>query len=70
MIYEQFVSKLERGGVEYTLWRCDTATYVEVGRFGYRFEGHGKATGGWIRHCDDWRSEWEKWAALLTEPLS
>lgn len=24
--YEEFVSKLERAGVAYTLWRCDTTT--------------------------------------------
>jgi hypothetical protein len=32
--YEQFVRKLKRKGIRYTLFRIDTATYVGVDRFG------------------------------------
>ncbi len=32
MIYEQFVSKLEKNKIEYTLLRFYSATYVEVVR--------------------------------------
>jgi hypothetical protein len=54
--------------MEYTLLRFYSATYVEIGRYGYRFDAQGKSTGGWIRNCgDDWRSEWREWMALLTE---
>ncbi len=48
--------------------RFYSATYVEVGRYGYRFDENGNPTGGWIRDCgDDWRAEWQEWMALLTE---
>ena len=68
MNYEQFVSKLEKAEIEYTLLRFYCCTYVEVGRYGYRFDAKGKSAGGWIRNCGDgWKSEWAKWAALLTE---
>jgi len=68
MNYEQFVSKLEKAGIEYTLLRFYSCTYVEVGRYGYRFDERGKPAGGWIRNCaDHWRSEWQKWMALLRE---
>jgi len=67
--YEQFVSKLEKAGIEYTLLRFYSASYVEVGRFGFRFDEQGRSKGGWIRDCgDNWRSEWQAWMALLTEP--
>ena len=56
MNYKQFIAKLERAGIEYTLFHCDTAVYVEVGRFGYRFNEQGKSMGGWIANCgEDWR---------------
>jgi hypothetical protein len=68
---KEFIAKLERRGIEHTVKRIDTGTYVEVGRFCYRFNEQGQSTGGWIRNCaDDRKSEWEKWAALLTEPIS
>ena len=68
MTYQQFVNKLEKNKIEYTLLRFYSATYVEVGRYGYRFDERGKSTGGWIRNCGhDWRSEWQEWMALLTE---
>ncbi len=68
---KEFISKLEQAGVEYTLHRIDSTTYIEVGRFWYRFNEEGKAAGGWIRNCaEDWRSEWQKWLALLNEPIS
>jgi hypothetical protein len=66
MNYEQFVSKLEKEGIEYTLLRFYSCTYVEVGRFGYGFDVKGNSAGGWIRNCNDnWRSEGQKWLALL-----
>ncbi len=71
MTDKEFISKLEQGGVEYTLRRIDATTYIEVGRSWFRFNEEGKSTGGWIRNCAaDWRSDWEKWAALLNEPIS
>ena len=64
--YEEFVNKLEKNKIEYTLLRFYSATYVEVGRYGYRFDGQDKSTGGWIHNCaEDWEAEWEEWAALL-----
>jgi hypothetical protein len=64
--YEQFIKKLEKAGIGYTLFRYYTATYIEVGRFGYRFDEQGKFQGGWIKDCaDDWRSEGKRWLALL-----
>ena len=69
MTYEQLVKRLEDRRIEYTLLRFYSCTYVEVGRYGYRFDERGKSAGGWIRNCgDDWRAEWAKWAALLSEP--
>jgi hypothetical protein len=42
-----------------------------VDRFGYRFNEQGQSRGGWIRNrAGDPESEWEEWAALLTEPIS
>jgi hypothetical protein len=68
---KQFIFKLERGGIEYTVCRLDTATYTEVGRYCYRFNEQGFSRGGWINNCAaDRRSEWEKWAALPIEPIS
>jgi hypothetical protein len=68
---KEFISKLERRGIEYTVKRIDTGTYIEVARFGYRFNEKGQSRGGWIRNrAEDRKSEWEKWAALLNEPLS
>ena len=68
MTFEKFIGKLEKHRIEYTLLRFYSATYVEVGRFGYRFDGRGKSSGRWIRNCsDDWRAEWQEWLALLTE---
>lgn len=66
--YEEFVNKLEKNKIEYTLLRFYSATYVEVGRYGYRFDVQVKSTGGWIRDCgDDWRAEWQEWMALSNE---
>lgn len=71
MNYEQFISKLEKAGIDYTLLRFHTATYVEIGRFAYRFNEQGRCQGGWIANCgEDWRAEWQKWAVLLREPIS
>ncbi len=69
MTDKEFIAKLEQGGIEYTVRRIDTGTYIEVGRFGYRFNEEGQSRGSWIRNCEaDRKSEWEKWAALLNEP--
>ena len=68
---KEFIANIERRGIEYTVKRIDTATCIEVGRFCYRFNEQGQSRGGWITNCaEDRRSEWEKWAALLNEPLS
>jgi hypothetical protein len=68
---KEFIAKLERGGIAYTVRRLDTATCIEVGRFCYRFNERGLSRGGWINNlAADRMSDWEKWAALLTEPLS
>jgi hypothetical protein len=65
----EFIAKLERDGIEYTVKRIDTGTYIEVGRFGYRFNEQGQSRGGWVRnYSEDRRSDWGKWAALLNEP--
>ena len=68
---KEFIVKLERRGIEHTVKRIDTGTYIEVGRFSYRFNEQGQSRGGWVRsYSDDRRSDWEKWAALLNEPIS
>jgi hypothetical protein len=57
---------LEQAGIKYALFPRETAVYVEIGRFGYRFNRQGKLSGGWIYNCGkDWEAQWEKWAALL-----
>ncbi|MBZ5658819.1 MAG: hypothetical protein LAO08_00280 [Acidobacteriia bacterium] len=68
---KEFIAKLERGEIEYIVRHIENGSYVEVGRFGYRFNERGKSRGGWIRnYTEDRTSDWEQWAALLTEPLS
>ena len=68
---KEFIVKLEQHGIEYTVRRIDTATCIEVGRFCYRFNEQGQSRGGWITNCaEDRRSGWEKWAALLNEPIA
>jgi len=68
---KEFIAKLERRGIEYTVKCIDTGTYIAVGRFGYRFNEQGRSRGGWIRnYAEDRESDWEKWAALLNDPLS
>lgn len=68
---KEFIAKLERDGIRYTVRRIDTGTYIEVGRFCYRFNGQGQSRGGWINNlAADRRADWEEWAALLTEPSS
>ena len=63
---KDFINKLEQGGIAYTVRRIDTGTYIEVGRFGYRFNEQGQSRGGWIRNCaEDRKADWEKWAALF-----
>lgn len=65
----EFIAKLERGGIKYTVNRIQGWTYIEVGRFGYRFE-QGQSRGGWIRHCGpEDKAEWDRWFALLREPV-
>lgn len=51
MNYKQFVGKLEKAGIEYTLLRVHSTTTVEVGRFGYMFDEDGNSAGGWIENC-------------------
>ena len=65
---KEFTAKLERGGIEYTVKHIESATYITVGRFGYRFNEQGKSRGGWVRnYSEDRTSDWEQWAALLNE---
>ena len=67
----EFIANMERRGIEYTVKRIETGTYITVGRFGYRFNEQGKSRGGWVRNYSEGRtSDWERWAAMLTEPLS
>ena len=67
---KEFIAKLERGGIEYTVRRIENGSYVEVGCFCYRFNEHGQSRGGWINNlAADRMADWEKWASLLTEPL-
>jgi len=66
----EFIANLERRGVQYTVKRIDTGTYIEVGRFGYRFNEQGRSRGGWIRnYSEDRESDWEQWSALLNESI-
>jgi hypothetical protein len=39
----EFIAKLEQGGVEYTLRRLDTATVIEIGRYCCRFDEQDKS---------------------------
>ena len=68
---KEFISKLKRSGIAHTVHRIENGSYVEVGRYCYRFNEQGQSRGGWINNlAADRMSDWEKWAALLTEPLS
>lgn len=59
---------MEKAGIEYALFKCDGATYVEVGRFGYRLDAQGRSSGGWVASDGEyWRDESKEWAALLSE---
>ena len=65
---KEFIAKLEQGGVEYAVRRVENISYVEVGRFCYRFNEQGRSRGGWIRNwAGDRRSEWGRNG---TTPLS
>jgi len=66
-----FIATLELRGIEHTVKRIDTGTYIEVGCFSYRFNERGQSRGGWIKnYTEDRTSDWEQWAALLNEPIS
>ena len=68
---KEFIAKLKRRGIEYTVKRIDTGTYIAVGRFCYRFNEQGHSRGGWIRNwAGNRESDWEKWVALLNESIS
>lgn len=65
---KEFIANMERRGIEYTVKRIDTGTYITVGSFGYRFNERGQSRGGWIKnYTEDRTSDWEQWAALLCE---
>jgi len=69
--YDHFIDRLGKAGIEYAVFRRDGVTYVEVGRFGYRFDEQGQSSGGWITGGNEhWRDEWRNWKALMGEPLS
>ena len=66
---KEFIAKLERGGIAYTVRRIENGSYIEVGRYCYRFNEQGQSRGGWINNlAADRMADWEKWAAMLTEP--
>ena len=68
---KEFIAKLEQGGIEYTVRRIDAGTYIEVGRFGYRFNEQGQSRGGWVRdYSEDRTWDWKKGGALSNEPIS
>ena len=68
MTYDRFIDRLEKAGIEYAVFRRDGVTYVEVGRFGYSFDGQGHSSGGWVTSVkENWRDEWRNWKALLNE---
>jgi hypothetical protein len=48
---KEFIDKLERRRIGYTVKRIDTGTYIEVGRFGYRFNEQCRSRGGWVGRC-------------------
>ena len=65
---KEFIAKLERRGIEHTVKRIDTGTYITVGRYGYRFSEQGLSRGGWISdYSEDRESDWEKWSSLLCQ---
>ena len=66
---KEFIANLERRGIQYTVKRIDTGTYIEVGPFGYRFNERGKSRGGWIRnYTEDRTSDWELCGLLCVAP--
>jgi hypothetical protein len=68
---KEFISKIVEYGIEYTVHRIGTGTYIEVGRFSYRFNEQGQSRGGWVRnYSEDRVSDWEQWSALLNESIS
>jgi hypothetical protein len=70
VIDKEFIAKLVQGGIEHTVRRIETGTYIEVGRFGYSFNEQGQSSGGWVRnYSEDRTSDWENWAALLNEHI-
>ena len=69
MTHEQFIAKLEKAGINYTVCSIDDGTLIEVGRFTYRFNEGGQLRGGWMKDCgNNWGADREQWAALLNEP--
>ena len=67
---KEFIAKLEQGGIAYTVRRIYARTYIEVGRYCYRFNEQGQSRGGWINNlAADRVADWEKWAALLTKHI-
>ncbi len=67
---KKLIAKLLQRRIEHTVRRIENGSYIAVGRFCYRFNEQGQSRGGWINNCAaDRRSEWEKWAALLNEPI-
>jgi hypothetical protein len=67
---KEFIAKLVQRGIEHTIRRIDTGTYIEEGRLGYRFNERGQSRGGWNRnYTEDRTSDWEQWAVLLCEGI-
>lgn len=68
---KEFISNLVQYWIANTVHRIDTGTYIEVGRFSYRFNEQGQSRGGWVRnYSEDRVSDWEQWSALLNKSIS
>lgn len=63
---EQLVGKLTREGIPHVVIpRDDGSAILEVGRFGYFFNKNGRADGGYVFLCVEYRRDWLGWAQLL-----
>ena len=64
----RFIAKLRNGVADYVVEEQGNGTLVQIGRFGYWFngDGDGKLNGGFIQACsEDWQGEWRVWTSRL-----